>query len=129
MRPPNIVVVLSDEHTAAAAGWARHPHVQTPHLDRLTAQGVSFDRAYTNSPMYVPSRLSLMTGQYVHQIGAWDNGVIPHDVAATDAAVEFLRDPGEDPFLHHRSSTSTTIRWSSTTCPVRRLWCSDWMVS
>lgn len=61
-RPPNILVVLSDEHTAAA-GWAGHPHVLTPHLDRLAAQGVSFDRAYTN------------------------------------AAVDFLRAPGEDPFL------------------------------
>ena len=178
-RPPNILVVLSDEHTAAAAGWAGHPHVRTPHLDRLAAQGVSFDRAYTNSPMCVPSRLSLMSGRYVHQIGAWDNGVIPgptcrtwghhlreagytsviagrthfngpdrllgfdkrltddldfwldhsgrpprrtpdwrrpsnshvteqgagdhihtqHDIAATDAAVDFLRAPSEDPFL------------------------------
>jgi choline-sulfatase len=177
-RPPNILVVLSDEHTAAG-GWAGHPHIRTPHLDRLAAQGVSFDRAYTNSPMCVPSRLSLMAGQYVHQLGAWDNGVIPgpsfrtwghhvreagytsviagrthfngpdrllgfdrrltddldfwldhsgrpprrtpqwrrpsnshvtengagdhvhtrHDAAATDAALEFLRDPGPAPFL------------------------------
>jgi len=74
---PNILVVLSDEHTAAAAGYAGHPHIQTPHLDQLAAQSVSFDRAYTNSPMCVPSRLSLMAGQYVHQIGAWDSGVIP----------------------------------------------------
>jgi arylsulfatase A-like enzyme len=68
-RPPNILVVLSDEHTAAAGGWAGHPHIRTPHLDRLAAQGVSFDRAYTNSPMCVPSRLSLMAEQYVHQLG------------------------------------------------------------
>lgn len=77
MRPPNILVVLSDEHTAAAAGWAGHPHVRTPNLDRLAAQGVAFDRAYTNSPMCVPARLSLLSGRYVHQIGVWDNGVIP----------------------------------------------------
>jgi len=74
---PNIVVVLSDEHTGTAAGWAGHPRVRTPNLDRLAGQSLSFDRAYTNSPMCVPSRLSLMAGQYVHQIGAWDNGVIP----------------------------------------------------
>ena len=77
MDRPNILVVLSDEHTAAAVGYAGHPHIQTPHLDQLAAQSVAFDRAYTNCPMCVPSRLSLMAGQYVHQIGAWDNGVIP----------------------------------------------------
>jgi choline-sulfatase len=77
VEPPNIVVMLSDEHAGSAAGWAGHPGVRTPNLDRLAAQSVSFDRAYTNSPMCVPSRLSLMAGQYVHQIGAWDNGVIP----------------------------------------------------
>lgn len=171
--------MLSDEHTAGAAGWAGHPQIRTPQVDRLAASGVAFDRAYTNSPMCVPSRLSLMTGQYAHEIGAWDNGVIPgpgfrswghhlraagyqtvlagrthfngpdrllgfdrrlsddldfwldhsgrpprrtadwqrhsnshvsehgagdhvhtrHDVEATDAAIEFLRDPGEKPFL------------------------------
>jgi choline-sulfatase len=77
MERPNIVVILSDEHTGSAAGWAGHPRIRTPHLDRLAAQSLSFDHAYTNSPMCVPSRLSLMAGQYVHQIGAWDNGVIP----------------------------------------------------
>ena len=76
-RPPDILVALSDEHTAAAAEWAGHRHVRTPHLDRLAAQSVSFDGAYTNSPMCELSRLSLIAGQYVHQIGAWDNGVIP----------------------------------------------------
>jgi choline-sulfatase len=58
---PNVVVILSDEHTAAAAGWAGHPQVRTPNLDRLAAEGTSFDSAYTNSPMCVPLRLSLMS--------------------------------------------------------------------
>jgi choline-sulfatase len=74
---PNIVLILSDEHTAAAAGWAGHAQVRTPNLDRLAAEGTSFDSACTNSPMCVPSLLSQMSGQYVHQIGAWDNGVVP----------------------------------------------------
>ncbi|MBI3974269.1 MAG: sulfatase-like hydrolase/transferase [Chloroflexi bacterium] len=76
-RPPNVLVVLSDEHTPFATGCYGHPQVQTPHLDRLAADGTLFENAYCNSPMCVPSRLSLLSGRYVHQIGAWDNGTVP----------------------------------------------------
>jgi choline-sulfatase len=76
-RPPNIVVVLSDEHAAAATGAYGHRDVRTPHLDRLAGQGWLFENAYCTSPMCVPSRLSLLSGRYVHEIGAWDNGIVP----------------------------------------------------
>lgn len=57
-----------------------HPFVRTPNLARLAAGGVVFDAAYCNSPLCVPSRASFMTGQHVHRIGAWDNGVpLPTD--------------------------------------------------
>ncbi|TQM10903.1 sulfatase-like hydrolase/transferase [Pseudonocardia kunmingensis] len=76
-RPPSIVVVLSDEHAAAATGAYGHPVVRTPNLDRLAEQGLLFENAYCTSPMCVPSRLSLLSGRYVHEIDAWDNGVVP----------------------------------------------------
>ncbi|TDE08629.1 sulfatase-like hydrolase/transferase [Jiangella asiatica] len=75
--PPNIVVVLSDEHTPAATGCYGHPTVRTPNIDRLAAVGTLYESAYCASPMCVPSRLSLLSGRYVHDIGAWDNGVLP----------------------------------------------------
>ena len=37
-------------------------------------EGTTFDNAYTACPICVPARMSFMTGQYVHQIGTWDNG-------------------------------------------------------
>lgn len=74
---PNIIVVLSDEHAAAASGCYGHPTVRTPHLDRLAATGSRYQNAYCTSPMCVPSRLSLFSGKYVHQIGAWDNELVP----------------------------------------------------
>ena len=40
--------------------------------------GTRFSNAYTNCPICVPARASLATGQYVHQIGIWDNG-FPYD--------------------------------------------------
>ncbi len=57
-------------------GNSGHSVVQTPHLDRLAEQSYTFDNAYCNSPICTPSRLSLLTGRYPHQIEAWDLGAI-----------------------------------------------------
>lgn len=70
---PNILLIMSDEHDPAVTGCYGHPHVQTPNLDRLAEEGVTFDSAYCNSPMCVPSRASFLTGRYAHQIRVWDN--------------------------------------------------------
>ena len=72
----NIVFLFSDEHAGAVMGNSGHPVVQTPHLDRLSEQSYTFDNAYCNSPICTPSRLSLLTGRYPHQIEAWDLGAI-----------------------------------------------------
>ena len=60
--PPNILFVMTDQQrfdTIAALG---HPHVRTPHLDRLAARGVACTNAYSTCPVCVPARYSLMTG-------------------------------------------------------------------
>lgn len=73
MKPKNLLYLFSDEHNRDMSGCYGHPVVQTPNLDQLAEQGVRFTNAYCNSPICVPSRASLATGRYVHQIGAWDN--------------------------------------------------------
>ena len=78
MEPTNLLFIISDQHQAAAMGCAGHPLAQTPNLDRLAAGGTRFSNAYTNCPICVPARASLATGQYVHNIGNWDNG-FPYD--------------------------------------------------
>jgi choline-sulfatase len=47
--------------------------VQTPNLDRLAASGITFEAAYTNSPLCVPCRLSFTAGKYISRCGAWSN--------------------------------------------------------
>jgi len=78
----NVLLIMSDEHQRDVTGCYGHRFVRTPHLDRLAARGVVFENAYCNSPLCVPSRMSFMTGRYVHQIGMWDNGSV------LDSAVE-----------------------------------------
>ena len=75
---PNILVIISDEHRKDAMGCSGHPIVKTPHLDALARRGTLFKNAYTPSPMCVPTRASIATGEYVHKIGYWDSAS-PYD--------------------------------------------------
>ena len=72
----NIVFLFSDEHGASVMGNSGHSVVQTPNLDRLAEKSYTFENAYCNNPLCTPSRLSMLTGRYPHQINAWDLGVI-----------------------------------------------------
>ncbi|MDA5145766.1 sulfatase-like hydrolase/transferase [Streptomyces sp. AD681] len=61
---PNFLFILGDD-----LGWADlssygAPHIKTPHLDRLAAQGVRFTQAYSGSATCSPTRFSLYTGRY-----------------------------------------------------------------
>ena len=70
---PNILLLLTDEHGAQYSGTYGHPFIRTPAMDRLAAEGVTFDAAYCNNPLCVPSRLSFLTGRYTHHCAGWDN--------------------------------------------------------
>ena len=73
---PNILLILSDQMVAALTGTYGHPVVRTPNLDRLAANGVRYDAAYTAFPLCAPGRACLMTGRHASEIGAWDNGAL-----------------------------------------------------
>ncbi len=73
--PSNVLLLLSDEHNPLIAGFAGHPCVRTPNLDRLARRGTVFERAWTPSPLCVPARASLATGRYVHEHRYWDNAI------------------------------------------------------
>ena len=94
---PNILLIMSDEHAPHFSGMHGHPLVRTPNLDRLAARGTVFDAAYCNSPLCSPSRMSLMTGRFIHNIGAWDNSTpLPSD---TVTWAHLLRAAGYDVVL------------------------------
>jgi len=73
---PNIVLVFSDQHRADVMGCAGNPAAQTPNLDALAAEGVRFSRCNTNSPLCMPARVSLMSGQLVSTHGIWANNLV-----------------------------------------------------
>jgi choline-sulfatase len=61
---PNILILMSDEHRADVAGFAGDPVARTPNLDWLARDGVVFENAYTPSPICVPARQCVFSGQY-----------------------------------------------------------------
>ena len=60
---PNILFLLSDDHSTPYLGCYGNPDVRTPTLDRLAADGILYDRFFTGCPQCVPSRATLMTGR------------------------------------------------------------------
>lgn len=61
--PPNILFLLSDDHSYPYVSCYGDPNVKTPTLDRLAAEGMKFHRFFTACPQCVPSRAALMTGR------------------------------------------------------------------
>lgn len=60
---PNVLLVLSDDHSAPHVGAYGNPDIKTPNLDVFARQGMRFNRAYVAAPQCVPSRAALMTGR------------------------------------------------------------------
>lgn len=61
---PNVLILMSDEHRADVAGFAGDEVVRTPNLDWIAEGGVNFTNAYTPSPICVPSRQCILSGQF-----------------------------------------------------------------
>jgi N-sulfoglucosamine sulfohydrolase len=60
---PNILLLLSDDHSYPYLSCYGDPNVRTPHIDRLAAEGMKLHRFFTSAPQCVPSRAALMTGR------------------------------------------------------------------
>jgi len=68
-RPPNVLLLMGDDHADYVYGAYGNPKARTPNLDRLAQSGVRFARAFANCPMCTPSRQSLLTGRFPHSVG------------------------------------------------------------
>ncbi len=62
-KPPNFLILMSDNHSWNHLGSYGDPVVRTPTIDRVAEQGVRFTNAYCSSPSCTPARASMLTGQ------------------------------------------------------------------
>lgn len=70
-RPPNVVLIITDDQGYGDLACHGNPHVKTPNLDRLHAESTRLTRFYV-SPVCSPTRASLMTGRYNYRTGVVD---------------------------------------------------------
>jgi len=75
----NILLITTDQHRFDALGYMGHPDIRTPQLDRLARQGTIFERVYVTNPVCMPSRATLLTGQFPDAHGVRRNGIIVPD--------------------------------------------------
>ncbi|KKL05442.1 hypothetical protein LCGC14_2606000, partial [marine sediment metagenome] len=108
---PNLLLLMTDQQRADAmgcsGGW-----VQTPHLDRIAAEGIHYTNCVTTTPVCVPARLSLATGLYCHNTGVWNN--CNHTMAAeTPTWMQAIRNAG------YRTSLFGKTHWHPHTGDLR----------
>ena len=69
--PPNIVLLMGDDHGWDEVGYNGHPFVKTPVLDDMAANGLRFDRFYSGHPSCSPTRGSFITGRHPNRYGTF----------------------------------------------------------
>jgi len=110
---PNILFIISDEHNASVTRPYGNDLVQTPAFDRLAEGGITFDAFYCNSPLCVPSRMTLTAGKYISRTGAWSNACwLPSDDYPSLARV--LTQAGYDALLCGKMHYDRTRRYGFT---------------
>ena len=95
-RPPNVVLIISDDQSWTDYGFMGHEVIKTPHLDRLARESLTFTRGYVPTALCRPSLATMITGLYPHQ----------HKISGNDPALLV----GEDGKLDGRSPGYQALR-------------------
>jgi len=74
---PNILVLFCDDLGYGDLACYGHPHIKTPHLDKLAKQGIRLTDCYSSAPVCSSSRAGIMTGRTPNRSGVYD--WIPND--------------------------------------------------
>ncbi|RIH63946.1 DUF4976 domain-containing protein [Mariniphaga sediminis] len=73
---PNILFIMSDDHTTQAMSCYGSKFIETPNLDRISDEGMRFDHCYVTNSICAPSRAAILTGKFSHLNGVTDNAKI-----------------------------------------------------
>ena len=78
-----VILIMTDTQRTDMLGCYGNTDLKTPNLDRLAAEGIRFDRAYTCQPVCGPARAAMFTGTYPHSNGSWGNSMALGDNVKT----------------------------------------------
>ena len=91
---PNILLITTDQQrfdTIAALG---NHHIYTPHLDYLVDEGIAFTRCYSECPVCMPARATIMTGLSAETHGLLNNGEKPYPMKDRKTFPQLLTENG-----------------------------------
>ena len=87
-----ILFITTDMMRWNSLGFTGCDYVNTPVLDSLAEEGITYENAYNQNPLCMPSRNVMLTGQYPRTNGSWNNGIaLSHD---SPTVAETLHDAG-----------------------------------
>jgi len=71
---PNILLIITDQQSSESmSSVLGDQYLNTPNMDFLAEHGISFSNAYCSNPLCMPSRSSMFTGRYPHELGIQAN--------------------------------------------------------
>lgn len=76
-RPPNVVIIFTDDQGYGDLSCNGHPTIHTPHIDKLAAEGMKLSQFYVASPVCSPSRAALLTGCYPKRVSMHKHVIFP----------------------------------------------------
>ena len=83
-RPPNFIIIFTDDQGYQDVGCFGSPDIVTPHLDQMAADGMRFTDFYVAAPVCTPSRAALLTGKYPKRLGMAKGVLFPRSQAGLD---------------------------------------------
>ena len=85
MNKPNFLLITTDQQRFDTIHALGNNHIYTPHLNWLVDEGITFERAYSDCPVCMPARATVMTGKHGYNLGLTGNtdAVMPMDAAKT----------------------------------------------
>lgn len=107
---PNILLIISDDQGWTDYGFMGHQQIQTPHLDKLATQSLTFRRGYVPSSLCCPSLATIITGLYPHQNFITCND--PPALKANEGSPEWLAafEAGRQVMSRHMAEANTLPR-------------------
>jgi arylsulfatase A-like enzyme len=72
--PPNILLMMGDDHGWEETGYNGHPYLKTPNLDEMAARGLRLEHFYAAHPSCSPTRASFLTGRHPNRMGTFTPG-------------------------------------------------------
>nr|WP_145351873.1 sulfatase [Roseimaritima multifibrata] len=89
--PPNVVMLISDDQAYDDYSFMGHPNIETPRLDQLAKESLTFRRGYVPNSLCRPSLATIISGLYPHQHGIVGND--PPYAAGPDSPKNKFADP------------------------------------